>query len=145
MATSPKYHLTHRNLVGERFEPEEFGSAKIAFIGFCPPPAVLSKYKPRTVTDQHFIHVSPNSVRKFTHGTMTLLSLAHVYGGPVASATVEELSTMALNTFWLMAWLADWERDRLKWVTIISLRMPLLLMEQRVNISSIRLPLLACS
>lgn len=92
MATSPKYHLTHRNLVGERFEPEEFGSAKIALIGFCPPPAVLSKYKPRTVTDQHFIHASPNSVRKFTHGTMTLLSLAHVYGGPAASATVEELS-----------------------------------------------------
>lgn len=85
-------HLTPRSLVGQRFAPDVFGGIRIALIGYCPPPARLDDYAPQRVTDQHFIHVSPDSVRILEHGGRRFLSLAHVYGGPVSSATVEELA-----------------------------------------------------
>jgi uridine phosphorylase len=61
-------------------------------MGYCPPPSALDRYSPERVEDQHFIHLSPDSVRLLTHGGLRFLSLAHVYGGPVSSATVEELA-----------------------------------------------------
>lgn len=85
-------HLTPRTLVGQRFPPDVFGDIRIALIGYCPPPGQIEAYSPRRVADQHFIHVSPDSVRIIEHEGRRLLSLAHVYGGPVSSATVEELA-----------------------------------------------------
>lgn len=86
-------HLTPQSLVGLRFPRETFGGdVKIALVGYCPPPTALDRYAPQRVDDQHFIHVSPDSVRLLTHGDRRVLSLAHVYGGPVSSATVEELA-----------------------------------------------------
>jgi uridine phosphorylase len=85
-------HLTPRSLVGRRFASDVFGGVKAALIGYCPPPSALERYAPRRVADQHFIHVSPDSVRILTHGDRAFLSLAHVYGGPVSSAAVEELA-----------------------------------------------------
>lgn len=90
-------HLTPRKLVGERFGPDAFGGIRIALMGFCPPPACLERYRPQRPTDQHFIHVSPDSVRILSHGGLRLLSLAHVYGGPVSSATVEELAYYGID------------------------------------------------
>lgn len=85
------YHLTPRSLVGETFAPDSFGDIQIALIGFCPPPKALAKYSPESSLDQHFIHVLPASVQILHHGPARILSLDHIYGGPVASATVEEL------------------------------------------------------
>jgi uridine phosphorylase len=85
-------HLTPQTLVGRRFAPDVFGDVKVALVGYCPPPSVLDRYSPERVTDQHFIHVSPDSVRLLTHQGRRFLSLAHVYGGPVSSSTVEELA-----------------------------------------------------
>lgn len=85
-------HLTPRSLVGQRFAGDVFGDIRVALIGYCPPPAALDRYSPQRVDDQHFIHVSPDSVRILTHDGRRFLSLAHVYGGPVSSATVEELA-----------------------------------------------------
>ena len=85
-------HLTPRSLVGQRFASDVFGGIKVALLGYCPPPSALDRYQPQRVTDQHFIHISPDSVRILRHGTERFLSLAHVYGGPVSSATVEELA-----------------------------------------------------
>jgi Phosphorylase superfamily len=44
------------------------------------------------VLDQRFIHLSPASVAVLHHGGQAILSLTHVYGGPVGTATVEELA-----------------------------------------------------
>lgn len=85
-------HLTPQSLVGQRFAPDVFGDIRVAIVGYCPPPSRLERYAPERVTDQHFIHVSPDSVRILSHNGRRFLSLAHVYGGPVSSATVEELA-----------------------------------------------------
>ena len=92
MAGHGDYHLNPASLVGERFGSDVFGDIRIALVGYCPPPKALDDYAPERVTDQHFIHVSPDSVRILRHQGRRLLSLAHVYGGPVSSATVEELA-----------------------------------------------------
>lgn len=85
-------HLTPRSLVGKRFAPDTFGDISIAIVGYCPPPSALSDYRPERVEDQHFIHVTPDSVRILHHGASRFLSLAHVYGGPVSATTIEELA-----------------------------------------------------
>ncbi len=85
-------HLTPQTLVGQRFDRDAFGDVKVALVGYCPPPSALELYAPQRVEDQRFIHVSPDSVRLLAHGERRFLSLAHVYGGPVSSATVEELA-----------------------------------------------------
>lgn len=85
-------HLTPASLVGRRFAPDAFGPVKVALIGYCPPAAILESYRPRCFEEQHFIHVSPDSVRVLSHNGRQYLSLAHVYGGPVSSSTVEELA-----------------------------------------------------
>ncbi len=85
-------HLTPQTLVGRRFAPDVFGDVKAALVGYCPPPSALERYSPERVEDQHFIHVSPDSVRLLTHGGRRFLSLAHIYGGPVSSSTAEELA-----------------------------------------------------
>ncbi|CAN7638413.1 hypothetical protein LJR016_004912 [Devosia sp. LjRoot16] len=85
-------HLTPRSLVGQRFGRDVFGGIRVALIGYCPPPSRLEGYSPERVSDQHFIHVSPDSVRILRHGGQRYLSLAHVYGGPVSASTVEELA-----------------------------------------------------
>lgn len=64
----------------------------MALIGYCPPPSRLERYSPQRVSDQHFIHVSPDSVRILQHAGQRYLSLVHVYGGPVSASTVEELA-----------------------------------------------------
>ncbi|MEQ1953082.1 hypothetical protein [Mesorhizobium sp. CN2-181] len=91
-------HLTPRSLVGKRFPADVFGDIRVALVGYCPPPAALDRYSPQRVDDQHFIHVSPDSVRILTHEGQRFLSLAHVYGGPVSSATVEELAFYGIDT-----------------------------------------------
>lgn len=91
-------HLTPRSLVGQRFAPDVFGDIRIALVGYCPPPSQLERYAPKRVSDQHFIHVSPDSVRLLEHRGQRFLSLAHVYGGPVSSATVEELAYYGIDT-----------------------------------------------
>ncbi|MBL9050018.1 MAG: hypothetical protein JNK19_07900 [Tabrizicola sp.] len=91
------YHLTPQSLVGRRFSPDVFGGIRIALVGFCPPPAVFAGYAQERVRDQHFIHVAPDSVRIVAHGGLRFLSLAHVYGGPVSSATVEELAYYGID------------------------------------------------
>jgi uridine phosphorylase len=90
-------HLTPQSLVGQRFAPDTFGDIRIAIVGYCPPPSRLDAYGPQRVTDQHFIHVSPDSVRILAHEGRRFLSLAHVYGGPVSSATVEELAYYGID------------------------------------------------
>ena len=90
MTQSP--HLTPQSLVGRRFPPDIFGDVKVALIGYCPPPSALDLYDPQRVDGQHFIHLSPDSVRLLKHGGREFLSLAHVYGGPVSSSTAEELA-----------------------------------------------------
>lgn len=97
MAGTGEFHLTPEVLVGERFGPKVFGDIKIALVGYCPPPSALERYNPERVTDQHFIHVSPDSVRILSHEGRRFLSLAHVYGGPVSSATVEELAYYGID------------------------------------------------
>ena len=97
MANAKQPHLTPRSLVGQRFASDVFGGIKVALIGYCPPPAALDRYQPKRVEDQHFIHVSQDSVRILTHGIARFLSLAHVYGGPVSSATVEELAYYGID------------------------------------------------
>lgn len=85
-------HLTPQSLVGRRFKRDTFDGIRVALVGYCPPPTALDQYAPRRVLGQHFIHVSPDSVRILAHGDRRFLSLIHVYGGPVSSATVEELA-----------------------------------------------------
>jgi len=92
MKKKMKAHLTPANLVGERFPRDVFGNTKIALVGYCPPPSALEKYAPAKVSNQHFIHVTPDSVRTLSFGGINFLSLVHVYGGPVSASTVEELA-----------------------------------------------------
>lgn len=91
------YHLTPAALVGERFAPDHFGDITVAIVGYCPPPSVIESYQPERVPGQPFIHVSPDSVRILHHGGRRVLSLAHVYGGPVSSATAEELAYFGIT------------------------------------------------
>jgi uridine phosphorylase len=86
------FHLTPRSLVGRRFGPDTFAGIRVALMGFCPPPPAFARYRRERVRDQPFIHMAPDSVRIVESGGLRLLSPAHVYGGPVASATVEELA-----------------------------------------------------
>jgi uridine phosphorylase len=90
-------HLTPRSLVGRRFAPDVFGGIRVALVGYCPPPSAIARYAPERVGDQHFIHVSPDSVRILSHGGHRFLSLVHVYGGPVSSATAEELAYYGID------------------------------------------------
>jgi uridine phosphorylase len=92
-----RYHLTPAALVGERFAPDHFGDIRVALVGYCPPPSILNSYRPEPVAGQPFIHVSPDSVRILHHGGRRVLSLAHVYGGPVSSATAEELAYFGIT------------------------------------------------
>lgn len=85
-------HLTPAKLVGQRFPRDTFGDTKIALVAYCPPPRALQKYNPVATSDQYFIHVSPDSVKKLSHNGINFLSLVHVYGGPVSATTVEELA-----------------------------------------------------
>lgn len=90
-------HLTPQSLVGRRFGPDVFKGIRVAMVGFCPPPAAFGLYRRDRVTDQHFILLAPESVRIVSHGGLKLLSLAHVYSGPVASATMEELAFYGID------------------------------------------------
>jgi len=91
-------HLTPRKLVGQRFPATLFGDAKIALVGYCPPPARLAAYHPQRVEGQPFIHLAPEQVHTLSHAGRRFVSLAHVYGGPVSSATVEELAYYGIDT-----------------------------------------------
>jgi uridine phosphorylase len=91
------YHLTPKSLVGRRFGPDVFGGIRIALVGYCPPPRAIDAYAPERVSDQHFIHVTPDSVRILNHGGQRFLSLAHVYGGPVSTTTTEELAYYGID------------------------------------------------
>lgn len=91
-------HLTPRTLVGQRFPSDFFGDVKVALVGYCPPPANLSQYNPVGYKDQPFIHLAPEHVHVLSHQGRRLLSLSHVYGGPVSSAVVEELAYYGVDT-----------------------------------------------
>jgi hypothetical protein len=90
--------LTPASLVGRRFGKDVFKPIKVALVGYCPRPQILDKYSPRNTSDQYFIHVPPASVQICTHDGVPFLSLAHVYGGPVSSATIEELAYYGIDT-----------------------------------------------
>lgn len=92
--TSPKSipHLTPSNLVGLRFGKDTFKDIRIALVGYCPRPDILDKYNTRNTTDQFFIHVPPSNVQICSHNGIKFFSIAHVYGGPVSSALIEELA-----------------------------------------------------
>lgn len=85
-------HLTPAKLVGRRFGKNTFKSITVALVGYCPRPRSLDKYNPRNTSDQYFIHVPPANVQICNHTGMEFLSIAHVYGGPVSSALIEELA-----------------------------------------------------
>ncbi len=85
-------HLTPESLVGRRFSRDTFEGVNTALVGFCPRPDRLDKYASQVANDQYFIHLPPQSVEICQYKQMNFLSLAHVYGGPVASATIEELA-----------------------------------------------------
>jgi len=85
-------HLTPAKLVGQRFPRDIFGDTKIALVAYCPPPRILEQYNPVATSDQYFIHVSPDSVKRLSYNGINFLSLVHVYGGPVSATTVEELA-----------------------------------------------------
>ncbi|MBL8165177.1 MAG: hypothetical protein JNJ61_24560 [Anaerolineae bacterium] len=90
-------HLTPAKLVGQRFPRDTFGNTRIALVGYCPPPAVLQQYNPIPTSDQYFIHVTPDSVKRLSHNGVEFLSLVHVYGGPVSASTVEELAYYGID------------------------------------------------
>ena len=85
-------HLTPASLVGRKFGSSAFNGITTALIGFCPRPNRLEKYDPQNTTDQYFIHVPPANVQICNYNGMPFLSITHVYGGPVASALIEELA-----------------------------------------------------
>ncbi|NIV40178.1 MAG: hypothetical protein GWN58_65475 [Anaerolineae bacterium] len=86
-------HLTPKSLVGRsKFEAGTFGGITVALVGFCPRSSALDAYHPQPTHRQYFIHVPPASVELCSHGGIEFLSLTHVYGGPVASALIEELA-----------------------------------------------------
>ncbi len=90
--TNNEPHLTPAKLIGQRFPRDTFGDTKIALVGYCPPPAALANYAPTPTTDQYFIHVTPDSVKRLSYNGINFLSLVHVYGGPVSASTIEELA-----------------------------------------------------
>jgi uridine phosphorylase len=85
-------HLTPASLVGQRFSSDAFEGITIALVGFCPRPNRLDKFNPQNTSDQYFIHVPPANVQICNHDGVAFLSMAHVYGGPVSSALMEELA-----------------------------------------------------
>ncbi len=85
-------HLTPATLVGRRFRRDTFQNITVALVGYCPPPQCLDTYDLRNTSDQYFIHVPPASVQIGHHNGIEFLSFAHVYGGPVSSALIEELA-----------------------------------------------------
>jgi uridine phosphorylase len=91
-------HLTPAKLVGQRFPRDTFGDTKIALVAYCPPPSALANYNPVPTTDQYFIHVTPDSVKRLSYKGMNFLSLVHVYGGPVSATTIEELAYYGFDT-----------------------------------------------
>jgi len=74
------------------FGKDTFKAIDVALVGYCPRPLCLDQYGPEDTTDQYFIHVPPSSVQICHHNDAKFLSIAHVYGGPVSSALVEELA-----------------------------------------------------
>lgn len=91
-------HLTPANLVGRRFARNTFKSIAVALVGYCPRPGSLDKYAPQSTSEQYFIHVPPANVQICHHNGMEFLSIAHVYGGPVSSALIEELAYYGIET-----------------------------------------------
>ncbi len=91
-------HLTPASLVGRRFGQDVFKPITVALVGYCPRPQSLDRCSPRDTSDQYFIHVPPASVQICTHDGIEFLSMAHVYGGPVSSATIEELAYYGIET-----------------------------------------------
>ena len=91
-------HLTPASLVGRRFGSSAFEGISTALVGFCPRPNSLDKYNPEDTTDQYFIHVPPANVQICHHDGLDFLSIAHVYGGPVSSALIEELAYYGIKT-----------------------------------------------
>lgn len=85
-------HLTPEKLVGRQFASDTFEDIKVALVGFCPRPGRLNDYKPQDASEQFFIHLPPASVQTGHHKGRRFLSMSHVYGGPVASAMIEELA-----------------------------------------------------
>jgi uridine phosphorylase len=85
-------HLTPQTLVGRQFGRDTFKEIEVALVGYCPRPRCLDQYDPRETTSQYFIHIPPSSVQICRHNDVGFLSIAHVYGGPVSSALVEELA-----------------------------------------------------
>ncbi len=98
MPDDMKPHLTPEKLIGTRFPNDTFANIDVALIGFCPPPTQLAQYHPQETIEQYFIHVSPSSVKICLHNELRFLSIYHVYGGPVASALVEELAYYGIKT-----------------------------------------------
>jgi putative phosphoesterase len=90
--TTSTPHLTPAKLVGRKFSNNTFNGVTVALVGYCPRPRSLDKYHPLIAVEQHFIHIPPGSVQICSHNDMTFLSISHVYGGPVSSALIEELS-----------------------------------------------------
>jgi hypothetical protein len=85
-------HLTPQKLVGRMFDKNTFKGITVALVGYCPRPQCLDQYEPQEPVNQYFIHVPPSSVEICRHNDVEFLSITHVYGGPVSSALVEELS-----------------------------------------------------
>jgi purine-nucleoside phosphorylase len=85
-------HLTPQKLVGRQFDRNTFKDVEAALIGYCPRPRCLDQYSPRDTANQYFIHVPPSNVQICRYKGMEFLSIAHVYGGPVSSALIEELA-----------------------------------------------------
>ena len=90
--------MTPASLVGKRFGENAFKGITVALVGFCPRPDSLDKYDPRDTVDQYFIHVPPANVQICHQGSLGFLSISHVYGGPVASALIEELAFYGIKT-----------------------------------------------
>ena len=84
--------MTPENLVGRKFGKNAFGNISFALVGYCPRLRYLDRYNPRNTSDQYFIHVPPTNVQICDHDGIEFLSIYHVYGGPVSSALIEELS-----------------------------------------------------
>lgn len=74
------------------FDKSTFKGIDVAIVGYCPRPQCLDQYEPRDTANQYFIHIPPSSVQICRHNGVEFLSIAHVYGGPVSSALVEELA-----------------------------------------------------
>ncbi len=91
-------HLTPASLVGRSFASNSFPGVTVALVGYCPRPRSLDKYQPKNTRNQYFIHVPPGSVQICVHRGVRFLSIAHVYGGPVSAALIEELAYYGVKT-----------------------------------------------